>query len=209
MTTTVAPWSSRVWNTPRRVRHVQGMQADGGLVKDEDGVRLAPAHLAGQLQPLGFPAGEAGGGLPQGQVPQPQVRQHLQPLADELPVPAGRQGRVDVHGHQLGQGVGRRPVLGGVGHLVGFLISTGCPGRSGQGMSTSGQELHVQADAAGAVAGGAAEPAGVVGKVPRLVPQGFGRRGSGKDLPQLVVDVGVGGHGGADVDADGGGVDEL
>ena len=68
----------RVWNTPSRVLHIQRMQADGGLIKDKDGVRLASAHLAGQLEPLRLAAGQAGRGFPQGEVAQAQILQHLQ-----------------------------------------------------------------------------------------------------------------------------------
>ena len=192
---------------PQQGAHVQGVQADGGLVKHKHRVLLAPAHLAGQLQPLGLPAGQAGGGFPQGQVAQSQVVQHLEPLADQLPVLAGPQGGVDVHGHQLRQGEG----CSGPGldpHPARVPAVPGPPAvRAGD--VHVGQELHVQTDGAGAVAGGTAQGAGVVGEVSGLVPQGLGLGAAGVDLPQLVVDVGVGGHGGADIEADGGGVDEL
>ena len=36
--------------------HIGGVQADGGLIKDKQRVRLGFAHLAGQLQALGFSA---------------------------------------------------------------------------------------------------------------------------------------------------------
>ena len=48
--------------------HIGGVQADGGLIKDEQGVRLGFAHLAGQLQALGLAAGKAGRFLAKGQV---------------------------------------------------------------------------------------------------------------------------------------------
>ena len=53
------------------------MQADGGFIKDKDSVRLAPAHFAGELEPLGLTAGQTGSGFPQGQVAQTQIPQHL------------------------------------------------------------------------------------------------------------------------------------
>ena len=72
-----------------------------------------------------------------------------------------------------------------------------------------GQELHVQADGARAVAFGAAQLPRVVGEVARFQPGrlGFGRAREG--AAQLVVHPGVGGHGGAHVRADGRGVDEV
>ena len=69
------------------------MQADGGLVKDKDGVRLAPAHLAGELEPLGLTAGQAGSGFPQGEVAQAQILQHRKALADRFPAGAERPGQ--------------------------------------------------------------------------------------------------------------------
>ena len=48
--------------------HIGGVQADGGLIKDEQGIRLGFAHLAGQLQALGLAAGKAGRFLAKGQV---------------------------------------------------------------------------------------------------------------------------------------------
>ena len=42
---------------PHQRPHVQGVEADGGFVKDKDRVPLAPAHFTGQLQPLGLSAG--------------------------------------------------------------------------------------------------------------------------------------------------------
>ena len=48
--------------------HIGGVQADGGLIKDKQRVRLGFAHFAGQLQALGLAAGKAGRFLAKGQV---------------------------------------------------------------------------------------------------------------------------------------------
>ena len=53
--------------------HIQRMQADGRLVEYKDGIRLRSADLAGQLQALGFAAGQARSFLAQRQVAQPQL----------------------------------------------------------------------------------------------------------------------------------------
>ena len=47
---------------------IKRMQADGGFVEDEYRVRLYPAYLAGQLQPLRFAAGQAGRFFSQSQI---------------------------------------------------------------------------------------------------------------------------------------------
>ena len=67
---------------PQKRPDVQGVQADGGLVKDKHRVRLLTAHLAGKLQALGFPAGKAGRLLPQRQIAEPQTLEDAKPLAD-------------------------------------------------------------------------------------------------------------------------------
>ena len=72
-----------------------------------------------------------------------------------------------------------------------------------------GEKLYVQADHAGAVADRTAQFPCIVGKVSRLIAQFFCVCGAGKCLAQFIVDVGVGGYGGADIDADGRGVDQF
>ena len=50
---------------------VLGVEADGGLIEDEDRSRLPLAHFAGQLEPLGLSTGKPRSVLAQGQVAQP------------------------------------------------------------------------------------------------------------------------------------------
>ena len=124
--TTVAPWSSRVWNSPKKGGHVQGsQQADGGSPCDEEGVRLAgpsrwPASAAGLPRRRGWgwpPPGE----VPQPRSPGPRSRWRMGFQSRQAPP-----GPLDVHGHDLGEG-GRRPVLGGGSHLVGLFLSYRSP----------------------------------------------------------------------------------
>lgn len=68
---------------------------------------------------------------------------------------------------------------------------------------------HVEFDLAGPFAGGAAQAAGVAGEVRSLPAALFGRGGDGVGAAQVVEDVGVSSDGGADVDADGGCVDDV
>ena len=95
-----------------------------------------------------------------------------------------------------------------VPHQLGFPAVTASPAFRAGNFHIR-EELHVQIDDPRAVADRAAELAGVVGKIPGLIPKRLRVRRPGKDLPQLVMDVGISGHGGAHVDADGGRVDQL
>ena len=187
--------------------HVQRVQADGGLVKHENGVCLRAAHLACELEPLCLAAGKAGRFLSQREIAEPQLPQHLQPLGHKLHAGAGEQRRGNVHGHQIRQGV--IPALRRAdAHFAGLLaVPRTAALRAGD--LHVGQELHVQADHAGPVAHGAAQAAGVVGKVACFQAKPLCVLRAGKDLAQLVVHVGVRRHGGAHVHADRRSVNEL
>ena len=76
--------------------HVERVQPDGGLVEDEEGVVLAAAHLAGELQALGFAAGKRWRGLAQSEVAQAQIVQDLQLVPHLLQV--GERGKRLVNG---------------------------------------------------------------------------------------------------------------
>ena len=69
--------------------------------------------------------------------------------------------------------------------------------------------MYVQADHSGAVADRAAQLPGIVGEVAGFEAQFLCILCPGKYFPQLVVHIGVSGDGGADIDADGRGVDKL
>ena len=69
--------------------------------------------------------------------------------------------------------------------------------------------MNIQIDFPRAVTGRAAQFAGVVRKITRLKSLVFGVLRFGKNLTQLIVYIGIGGDGGAYIDADGRGIDEL
>ena len=71
------------------------------------------------------------------------------------------------------------------------------------------QKLHIQADNAGSIADRTAEFSRVVGKIACLNACRLRFRRFGVYFPQLVVDIGVGGHSGAHVDSDWRGVNQL
>lgn len=98
---------------------VEGVEADRGLVEDEEGIGLGAAHFLGELQALGFAAGEVGGGFPKGEVAQAEVAEGLEALAEGLGVAEGLEGGLDVHGHELGEGVAvEADGVGGVGLVL-------------------------------------------------------------------------------------------
>ena len=174
------------------------MKADGGFVKDEDAVTLSPAHFACQLQALGFAAGEAGRFLAQGQVAKAQLLQYRQALMDDRKVPADLKRLVYAERHQLRQGVRLLLLFAKALYEPRLLCVAGAVAVRAGDVHVR-QKLHVQADAARAVAHRAAQRAGIVGKVARLIAPAFGVRGPGVDLSKLVVDVRVGRNGRADV----------
>ena len=188
--------------------HIQRVQADGGLVEYKHGVGLPFAHLAGELEPLGLPARKAGRGLAQSQVAQPQAGKGLQPAGHQLEVGTGGKGFVHAHLHQAGQALGLGAVLPGAVEGGGILLVAGAAAVRAGDLHIR-QELDVQADGAGAVAAGTAQAARVVGEIARLVALLPGKGGAGVDLAQFVVDIGIGGHRGPHVDADGRCVNEL
>ena len=187
---------------------VQRMEADGGFIKDKDGISLAFSQFTGQFQPLGLPAGKAGGVFAQAQVAQAQVLESLEPFGYQRQVPAGLQGFRNTAVHQFRQGTG----LAALFRLpADFFHGLGIPGSFAVRTRDIHvrQELDIQTDDPGAVAGGTAEPSSVVRKVPCLPAPFLGFRCPGKDLSQFIMDAHIGGHGGADVDANGGSIDEL
>ena len=82
---------------------VARVQADGGLVEDEDGVGLPAAHLARELEALSLAARERGRRLPQREVAQAQVVQGLQLCVRALDVSHMGQRLVNREGKKLGQ----------------------------------------------------------------------------------------------------------
>ena len=196
---------------------IQGMQADGGLIKDEHGVGLSLPHLAGKLEALGFTAGKTGRLLAQGQVPEAHLAEESEPSRDKGQVRAGRHRLVHAHRHQLGQGAGLRRLLRTL--LFSFFLCHAQDLARLRRVAAAAavrardvdirQELYVQADLPRPVAGRAAQGSGVVGEGAGLQPSLLRRGKPGVDLSQLIVDVGVGRHRGAHVDADRRSIDQF
>lgn len=128
-------------------------------------------------------------------------------MADDFQVFAGFQSRIYIHVHKFRQRAGFA-VFAGVFYAFGLAGIAGAAAfRAGN--FDIGQKLYVKIYDAGSVTDRAAQFSGVVREISgfeTLLPGGVG---FGKDFAQLVVNIGVGCHGGADVDADGGGVNEF
>ena len=156
--------------------HIQRMQADRRFIKHKDGILLCLADLTGQLQPLCFSARQAGRFLAQRQVAQTQLFQNVQLLADGFHVLAEIDRRVDIQLHQLRQ---RNAFACLVREF--HIVSRSCIARTAAIRARNvhiRQELYIQTDDARSVAAGAAERAGVIGKVacfvaPLLCISGF------------------------------------
>ena len=52
---------------------VERMESDGGFVEDEERSRVGASELGGELEPLGFAAGERGGVLAEGEIVQAEI----------------------------------------------------------------------------------------------------------------------------------------
>ena len=187
--------------------HIQRMQTNGRLIEHKNGILLRFADLAGQLEPLCFSAGKARRFLSQRQVAKAKLLEYLQPLTDNFHLLTEVDRGVNIHIHQFRQG-NACPVLVGELYLIGHSCIAGTAAvRAGN--ADIRQKLNIQTDDARSVAAGAAQGAGVVGKVARFIAlfPGVGRFGI--QLAQLVVNACIGRNGRADVDADGRGVNEL
>ena len=80
MTTTVAPFALRAVDDAQQDPGVERVQADAGLVQDEQRVRLGAAEFGCELEPLRFSAGQRGSVLAEGEVTQPEIDEGLQLL---------------------------------------------------------------------------------------------------------------------------------
>ena len=199
------------------------MQADGGFIEDEEGVRLLLVHLAGELEALRLAARERRRGLAQREIAKPEIRERL-----KLGLGFGDAARR--HAQQLvyreREHIGKRELLGirrrfliraidacvGVfqrqAHCVCFLAIARAVA-IGAGDVHVGEELHVKRYLPRAVAGGATQAARVVREGARLELALLGRGCGCEGAAQVIHDAGVGCHRRADVRTDGCRVDEM
>ena len=181
--------------------HIQRVQTDGRLVKDKYRGVLLPPHLGCQLQPLGFATRKTWRGFSKSQIPKSQVLQNLQTGRNSFHIPTGGERLLDVHIHDLRQRIRFSGLIFPL-NLFRFPAIPAAPAIRAGNFHIR-QKLHIQTDGACSVAGRAAELSGIVGEISCLIAQCFGLRQSCIGLAQLVVNIGIGGHGRADIDADG------
>ena len=110
MTMTVAPFAPRRSITAEQDADVEGVQADAGLVEDEQRIGLLAAEFGCELEPLGLAAGQRRGVLAEGQVAEPEVDEGPQLLRAPSAVLGVRQRLCHGEAEQFGQGQAvRRP----------------------------------------------------------------------------------------------------
>ena len=142
MTTTVAPLSSRAWNTPSStcIQPGAGHDLDGSSNTNTESV-WSPADLAGQLQTLGFAAGRLGVSSPKSGS-QAQLLQDSWLLADRFHVPAKIDGCVHVHHFSSGSRPSAPPDAG-------QFYQSGRPGIAGTTAVRAGDVPHPAGTASG------------------------------------------------------------
>ena len=147
---------------------VAGVQTDRGLVKHENGILLATAHLARELKALGLSAREGGRRLAKREVTQPKVMEGLELLVGTLDVRDVRQGLVHRERQEFRKAETR--VVDALLRPADTDGSVAIPAATAIRASDVHvrQELHVKRDLARAVAGGAAEASRVVREVASL-----------------------------------------
>ena len=180
---------------------VGGVQAGGGLVQNIDGgAGGLPGKLGGQLHPLGFAAGQGGGGLAQLDVAQAHVHEGLKLVADLGQILEEGQGLLHRHLQHLVD------VFALVAHLESLpVVALALAHLAGD--VDVWQEVHLDLQQAVAGAGLAPSAPDVEGEPARAVSPALGVLGGGEQLPDVVEQPGVGGGVGAGRPADGGLVD--
>ena len=139
------------------------VQSRGRLVQDVDGLaRVTLRQLGGQLHALALTARQRSAGLPQLDVSQAHVLQHLYLVQNLRHVLEELHGHVDGHVQHVGNG------LALVAHLQGLAVVTLAVAHLA-GHVDVGQEVHLDGLVAVALASLAAAPADVERETPRLV----------------------------------------
>ena len=83
--------------------NVERMQPNGRLVEHKHGIRLCSADFTCQFEPLRLAARKARRFFAEREIPQSELPQNIQLLADGFHIPAEVDCRVHVHIHQFGK----------------------------------------------------------------------------------------------------------
>ena len=201
MTMTVAPFSIRVRNTPSSVRTSSGCRPMVGSSKTNTGVMSGPCPSRWPAS-AAVPRRRTGSAFPRpasgSQGPDPAAL--LSAVSTNFKSCTDGQRRVDVHVHELRQRAG--PAVPFVPHGVWRRGCSGSHGTRCREFPHPGKNCTSRLTTPVPSQTGAAQRAWCCRRSrPPCSREPFGIGRAGKDLAQLVVDVGVGRDGGADVDA--------
>jgi len=164
------------------------VQAGCGLVEDvESAGEISFAELAGYFDALGFAAGEGGGCLTELDVFETDLREDVETAHERRVV--GEEFAGLTHGHVEDVGDAFTLIFDFEGLGVVALALAGLAGDV-----DVGQEMHLDANLAVALAGFAAAAFDVEGESTGLVASGAGLFGTGENLANLVEYLGVGGR---------------
>ena len=186
---------------PHQRPYVVYVEAGGWLVKDEEALLRHPSEVGGELESLTLTAGERRRRLPQMDVPQPHIAQHLQPLQDGgdlLSLLRERGEEVDrlLDGH-LEEVV---DILVVEGHLEDVVLETLAVALLTEEPHVS-HKLHLHGDIALALTIFAPTALAIEGEVSRSEAHLPSQWLLPHQRPQIIVEVDVGGRVGARAEA--------
>ncbi len=180
---------------------VREVEPRGRLVHEVEGLaRGTLGQLEGQLDPLGLPAREGQGGLPELDVAQPHGQEGVHAVGDRGDVLEEGGRLLDGHVQDLGN------VLSLVADVQGVRVEA-LPVADVAGDVDVGQEVHLDPDGAVSLAVLAAAALHVEAEASGLPAPGLGFRQGGEEVPDVGEDPDVGGGVRAGGPADGALVD--
>ena len=181
---------------------VVGMEAGGRLVEDVEGLAGAAAsELGGELDALGFAAGESSGGLAEFNVAEADFLDGFELREDGGDVGEELDGFVDSHVENLGD------ILPFVFDLEGFVVVAATVA-SGAGDVDVGEEMHLDFVDAVALTGFAASALNIETEAAGLITAKFSFGLMGEKLADLVKDASISRDVGARGAADRGLIDD-
>ncbi len=173
------------------------MQAGGGLVQNIHRLtRAAPGQFRSQLDPLGFAAGQGGGGLSQFHIRQAHIIQSLYLVPDGGHILEKRQRLLHGHIQHIVD------TLALVFHIQGFPVIT-FSAADFAGHIYIRQKVHLDLDDAVTAAGFTASALHIEAESSLVVTFGLGIRRGSKQIPDHVKHSGIGGRVGSGRASDG------
>ncbi len=153
-------------------------------------------QFPGQFDALGFAAGKGGGRLAQLDIAQAHIHEGVQNVPDFAVIGKQLPGLANRQIQHIGDGVALD------GHFEGGVVESPAPADFA-GHEDIGQKMHLHPDIAVSAAGFATAALDVEGKTAFLVAARLGFGQQGKQVPDVIEDLGVGGRIAAGGAADG------